>query len=514
MQELGCATPCNLEAVEAFANAGPLVEKVCLSAFAAEDLTSRVRFFSSALYRDFLDTRGQSLLRAAKTATSSESRLKHVSLLTTCAAGMEGETGHNLQRCASWARTLFDPNVDEVAKVEFVLADTLPDALSAASAPASAASAPVSSAAVAPGKAQDKFQFASTFQPVPGDTLTWKHWSFFVEPNECPSTLTWQEFNAMALLVKTPRAREGVRNPCVSAVLDFVADTAVGIPQKQILYAVAAKNRLCAEHWKDVSDTIELDYEEFSDSTLQRLWKALGKLWPFKMPDWACEAKNEHTRRRALRSSGKETLRASEPKKIQVEDLTGESQPMEGQTEVSGIGDAEEPEDNEDATAERGAGKRTAAPRAGKSTGAPRAEQAEPTLVVGDIVRLDRTVGKPFWDVEAQVTKIRPKTMTVVILQSKNKDVVNNFRPGQCKIVKGSTLRRSLSGGRASSAAAAPDASAAAAPDASAAPAPEAAAAGTPGSEAAQDAEEERRLIKELGLGMNSDEDDQSQFDL
>jgi hypothetical protein len=234
MQDLGCSTPCNLAALAAFAKADPLDTNLCTSTFAAEDLTSRVRFFSSVLYGDFLEFRAVSLLWAARAATTSETRLKHVDLLVSCAQSMEGEAGAAMQRTASWARTLFDPAISESAKVEFLLAgpsaDILRETNKEAAGPASAASAAsgaASTAAVAPGGALQKLDFAASFAVVPGDTLVWEHWAFFVQPGECPTTLTLRGFFEAMELVKDTAAARSFRNPVVLAVLSFVSDTAM-----------------------------------------------------------------------------------------------------------------------------------------------------------------------------------------------------------------------------------------------------------------------------------------------
>jgi len=342
---------------------------------------------------------------------------------------------------------------------------------------------------------------------IEDDRLKWKRWTFFVQPDECPDDLTWKEFDTMMGLVNTPFARRGVRNPFVSAVLDLLADIAT-LPDaaRTTVCSVAAKNKLSATHWRDVPDAVDLAvFAEYADSALHSLSKALGKFWPFKMPDWASDIKNEYTRRRAQRNIERETKDGKEARKDSAAETVDLTALAHDPSTASG---AEEP------TAADSAGESTAAPGAGDSTAAPRARApvrasgaGSRDLIVGDIVRLDHTVGKCFWDLEAQVIKVRPQAMSAVILEGKLKDRNKNIKQEQCKLVRGSTLRTSLPSWRSCSAASAPAESAASAPDAAAAAA--AALAVEQAADAAEaEAEEEQALARELGLGMNSDEDE------
>ena len=60
--------------------------------------------------------------------------------------------------------------------------------------------------------------------------------------------------------------------------------------------------------------------------------------------------------------------------------------------------------------------------------------------MVGDIVRLDETVGKDFRNCEAQITKLGAKMATVTVTTGKKKPVkVVRFQ--QCTVIQPSTLR-------------------------------------------------------------------------
>jgi len=69
---LGAPVPCDIEALQKFAEADPIAQEIYPDNFAAEDLTARVRFFASPLYKDFVESRATALLKAAQTATTSE----------------------------------------------------------------------------------------------------------------------------------------------------------------------------------------------------------------------------------------------------------------------------------------------------------------------------------------------------------------------------------------------------------------------------------------------------------
>ena len=77
----------------------------------------------------------------------------------------------------------------------------------------------------------------------------------------------------------------------------------------------------------------------------------------------------------------------------------------------------------------------------------------EPAIItsswcVGDIVRLGDTVGKQFQQAEAQVTKVSPKTLQVILLEGKNKDKFKNFRPEQVTLIQPSAMRSLAQKGR------------------------------------------------------------------
>jgi hypothetical protein len=75
--------------------------------FASEDLTSRVRFFASLLYKHFVECRAVALLSAAQQATCPTKRSEFLQLLYSSASPLDGEVGIELKRKASWALSMF-----------------------------------------------------------------------------------------------------------------------------------------------------------------------------------------------------------------------------------------------------------------------------------------------------------------------------------------------------------------------------------------------------------------------
>ena len=107
LKTLGCTAPCNLEALDAFATTAPDNRDVTFSSFAVEGLTERVKFFSSPMYKNFLERRADALLKKAREQKDLKTFDEWIELYGAAAHSLEGEEGVKHQRQLAWARTIF-----------------------------------------------------------------------------------------------------------------------------------------------------------------------------------------------------------------------------------------------------------------------------------------------------------------------------------------------------------------------------------------------------------------------
>ena len=443
---LGCVAPCNLDALEAFAKADPLEHDVNVASFAPEDLTARMRFFSSVLFQDFQEKRTHGLLKAAQCTTDGVRRQALLDRLLSAVQSQESDEQGTMHKHALWAQSAFGQGVPDEAKVKFVLGDARTAA-----------------------EAKERLDFALSFSPASADTVNWRVMQFLAEPEDVPAELDWGVLEKLLKLLACPAVRKGVRNPAVGAFLDFVADTAK-LPEdvQQAVRPVVAKCSLQATHWEAVPDRVEA--ATWEESVVLLVAKALGKVWPFQAPPWVQDLRQ---RAATLRTQRKEAAATA---------------PDEDQTAASA------PE-----------GTAASAPE-GTVASVPTAALA-PGFVVGDIVKMKDTVGKAFWGQEAQVLKVTGKQVQVKVLTAgATADKIKKFSPDQLLLIHGSVLRKSMPTGRQVAAVNAP-ASAALAP-ASAALAQASDAGPSAEDLAAAAAEKDAAEAKRLAASLMEDSDD------
>jgi hypothetical protein len=162
LESLGCTVPTDLTAFECFANVSAADPNLSPDKFAASDITARVRFFGSVLYRDFLQHRLVALLADAREASSAKERDSLLKLFRECAASLDGPQSEQWNQQASWGATLFNSEVPDTVKVDFVLGAT------AATAPATAEGAPATNLTA------ERLAFVLSFKALPTDTINWK----------------------------------------------------------------------------------------------------------------------------------------------------------------------------------------------------------------------------------------------------------------------------------------------------------------------------------------------------
>ena len=100
LEEIGCPRP--LACLAAFAETDPAsLESPDLKDFASGDLGMRLRFFDSALYKDFTLLRAAAILQAARNAVDSEARLQHLRSLQAAAENLD-EEGGEFHKFSDW----------------------------------------------------------------------------------------------------------------------------------------------------------------------------------------------------------------------------------------------------------------------------------------------------------------------------------------------------------------------------------------------------------------------------
>jgi hypothetical protein len=86
--------------------------------------------------------------------------------------------------------------------------------------------------------------------------LNWEFVAFFAMVSDCPAIFMWEDFQSLASKITMAALRQGVRNPMVPAVLDFMADTEnLSSELTQVLHPVVAKAKLQASEWTSVADS-------------------------------------------------------------------------------------------------------------------------------------------------------------------------------------------------------------------------------------------------------------------
>ena len=256
LASLGCAVPCDLDDLETFATAAAADTKLCPQKFASSDLTARVRFFGSALYRDFLKHRARALLAAAKAAGNADQRKNFLQLFIESATSLEGDTNGEWAKQASWSASLFLDEVTDASKVDFVLGA---EASTAAAAPASAARAPAGNATL------ERLVFVTSFTTLPTDSIHWQTVAACASLGDGvgeSTTITWSTVRDVAKLILAPSiggssgaAFKGVRCPGMAGLLTFMTE-ASGLPTalQTDVFPVVAKTKLQASAWTDVPE--------------------------------------------------------------------------------------------------------------------------------------------------------------------------------------------------------------------------------------------------------------------
>ena len=251
---VGCKAPCDLHSLRAFAEADLLGATVPA---VAGDLSQRLLFFSSPLYKHFLELRVSALESAAKSASENEKRDAFLKALYSAAESLEDPSSAAL-KSAMWARSMLTSSAPLVARVTFALEADSPQ----------------------------RVAYSATFGDGQVGGVSWRCLQCFVDTVDIPVTIGWNEFDETVRLVAAAGLRKQVVNPLIGAFMDFHSEvrTQFGGHMTWVpgLLETAARAKLGARHWQDVA----LSAEIFAEGDLVPLSRTLGKLFPFRAPEW------------------------------------------------------------------------------------------------------------------------------------------------------------------------------------------------------------------------------------
>ena len=448
----GCESPGDLSALKQFAQTNLGSIDAPEFDMSKGDLAARVTFYGSPLYKDFIQCRAEALLSEATTTIDRQLRASCLEALGKM--GSMDDISEWLGRQIKWGRTLFGKTTDQ-SRLLFALG------------------APEQVDRIA------RIEFAVDWAEVPGEQLDWPTLAVFAQPVPVPVGVSWDSFAKTTELVAAAGLRKYVANPLVGAFMDFKVEARAqwwaqpGPAFHDALVMVVAKFKLQATHWTALPD--DIDFKLIEPAHLQSLSKSLGRLWPSKPPLWVQllrdRAKKEAEEQAAASAAAAPGALAAgadpaggAPGAV-ASDSAGAA-PEVAAASAAGVAAASAA--GEDAA---GAAPGTPTP-GGDGGGAP--EVPDAGFMIGDIVRLDDSVGKRFINQEAQVTKVSPKMVTVAFINLKDKP--KSVLKTACAIVQHSTLKAM----RAASAAGAPGASAAVAPGPTEASSSSGSAAGAP----------------------------------
>jgi hypothetical protein len=249
----GCFAPVDIGALRAFANfdhANPAPTSSD-DFYKGSDLNDRLRFFSSALCKDFIDCRMVALLREAKwTEIPDERKNMFASLRQLCAAQSEDPSSlSEIQKEAMWAPLLVGDGAPE-DRVRFAFEDEKMVAHRIA---------PSASFVCHDGSAKRTALLG------------------FVDPKALKTNVSVRQFVDTLDFMNDAGLRKLVTNPVVGCILDFRADllgpfaggalaSAAGAPEMggrtvpawaTKLTAIVPKTNMEVAWWKDVPDSFD-----------------------------------------------------------------------------------------------------------------------------------------------------------------------------------------------------------------------------------------------------------------
>ena len=423
--EAGCRPPGDLQALKNFSETRVDDSTADMSVVIdTGGLESRLAFFNSMLYKDFVDIRARRMLSAAQHASVRGDRDARLKAL----AHVSRETGRPedcpLKREACWARSMLDVQIDVSTRLGFALQrDTA-----------------------------DRVNFAMRFKRLDDcdEGLHWGAVKSLVEAVDVPAGVPEKDWEGALDLFVREGLKKNISNPVAVLYADFKADLSAAFAPDDAwvpdLLTAARRARIACPDWGSAP---EFDGSNLEEKSVVTAAKALGKLFTSKVPQWVTTLKDKAAK---IKSQAKSSAEAT---------------PTKGSGTASAA-------DAPDSAAEASP---TAASPAAAQAAAPAALQ---DFYIGDTVLLDMTVQKKCQGANAVVKKITPKELHVEAMTCSG-NMNKKVKRTQCAVVIAGDLRRAATAAlQAQTAAGAPAPTAAVAPAPTAAVAPAQTAAGSP----------------------------------
>ena len=376
--DAGCRSPGDLQALRSFAGTRVDDSSADMSVnIDAGSLESRLAFYNSVLYRDFVDTRARRMLSAAQRATTSADRRGCLKAL----AHVARETGRAedcpLKREACWARTMMDTAIELPNRLAFALQrDSV-----------------------------ERVRFAQKFNRLTDcdEGLHWGAVACLVDQEKVPAGVSEQDWDGALHLFLQFGWKEKIKNGEACNYVDFRSEVkgALDGPLVEDLLTAARRARVSSHDWDSAP---EFDGSDFEEKTVLTVSKALVRLFNGapKLPQWAADLKDRAAK---IKSQARSAAEASK--------------------DSAAAAAAEAAPDSASAT--------ETSPTA-TATVATAAPQPSPDFWVGDTVSLDMTVAKKCQGANAVVKKVTPKELHVeamTITGNMNKKV----KKSQCTLV-------------------------------------------------------------------------------
>lgn len=402
LELLGCPSPVLVTCLHAFSQVDPAVlAPPSLDGFAGGDVGSRVRFFTSTLYKDFTHLRSAGLLEAARNAMDRAERLAAIAALRSAAANAEVDE-ENLHKFGDWAHSLFAVG-DPALALKFAFGDDAPA----------------------------RVRFAMSFRRLEGDVY-WEGALVLVDSDaEVASTLSAEAFFKVVDTSVSAGLRKAIANPLALAIVDFHQELLQGAsdqsPWQHDLLVAAAAVKLGISGWRS-----DFDGDRLPNEKLTLVARCLQKLWAFKGPAWSATVREKAA---AMRAAEKE-------KAVAVCGAAAEETPAPGSVQPEGgapalenatpgtpnggiapdagalaLGDAVgTARDTAPAIPKAATAKAKAAAKPkGKGAANKAADQPAAPFAKGDLVRLVGSVKKGYKGLEGKVENVGPSEVRLCI---------------------------------------------------------------------------------------------------
>ena len=278
----GCKAPCDLPSLRKFAEASLIGEEIPEH---TGDLTSKMRFVGSVLYKHFVELRASALESAAKAASDAAKRDALLKAFSSAAESLDDPSGTVL-KSANWARSMLTSSVSALARLTFALE----------------------------AESAQRVEYAASFEKAEVDGVKWSSLGCFVDTVDIPPALEWPQFRDAATLVAKAGLRKSVTNPLVGSVVDFQTEVQAQFAEQAWVPGVleaASRAKLNAKHWKDVA----VPADGIVEADMVLLSRMLGKMFPFRAPEWVTSLREKAAELRQQRKAAEAAAAGEETAK-------------------------------------------------------------------------------------------------------------------------------------------------------------------------------------------------------